>query len=1525
VPFEEARRVTLEAKRRAPVVRRSTSTSTPPEVVELARALQNDPDLIYQYVHDNIEFSPLWGYLKGPVGTLLDGRGDSFDQAALMVALLNQASLSNTAISNVNFVIGQLHLSNAQLQGWLNVDNNPNSIGGILGSAGFPGNTFGDGSASMGHVWVSVSINGTAYVFDPAFKAHRYKTGIVANLPTIMGYTQAQFVSDAGASVSPDGTSISNVNRTTLRNDLTTYATNLAGYIRTNLPLAGVSDLVGGGTIVPTPFTNGVTVRQTSNPNQDPSVQPIVTASIPSEYLATLSVTLPGAATQTVNSVDIYGHRLSIFFDTSFTPTLYLDGAALTTGFPFNEGDQVEVDESVNIPWFPNAGQSLQQYITAESNANSAGYVVATGWGQVGRGMIEKHRGILTQAIASGAPSNSELVLGEASEVLGLTWLAQCAAQQELADQLLGTATQYFYGGGIAGQAVGTSVVSPYVDLPLNFVNTPARVNSGNGQSPNSMAAFLDSSGTSSSFESTTLEQTQSAVAGFTAASTVKLLDIAVQTGDTIFDINNGNTAATQSSYQNTIRPLMAPNYNDFDLGTIDNYVSQGFRVIAPLHGQIPIGDWTGVGFKTMEGSQDSGFSYGEIISGGLSGGSHRQAGGFGGTNDPNSPGNTDGSMQPGSNSPGSNGPGSNGNVSDPIDRRKGSLQYRNTDISIGAKAFPYGLSIERSYDSGAQGSAGPFGNGWTHNFAITASVGSDGFTGMGQGSLLNAVSSIVALYVSSDLVNGQPLSGQENLANFVYETVVNHWFTDQLTQSVVIVSQGWNTEEFVKMVDGSYSPPVGSATILDAPGGSFRYRTKSGITMSFNSSGQISTWSNAAGASVAFTYSNNLLATVANAATSRQLTFTYNGKLLSSVSDGSRTVSYNYTGSNLTSFTDALNQQTTFAYDTSGQQDTAGHLTRVFYPSNPTNPFLSVYYDSLGKVAQQADGNGNLTQAFFAGARTEIDDPIGNRNVWYNDPLSNILSDIQDYGPSPHRNLTTSSTYDAQNNLLSTTMPEGNGVVFTYDALFNPLTSTHTPKPGSTLSPTVQTLTYTVPVASLPAFEEVETSTDANGNITTYTYSSATGAVLKIDQPAVTKPGAGRNVPEQVFTYTAIGLSQTWQDAEGRVTRFQYDANHADQVTSLTVDSGRLNIVTQFDYDSYGDTSSVTDANGNTSTSTFDKLRRLIEQDGAIGGVVTKYTYYPDGQIQTMARQVSAGTFETTHYSYTLADQLHVATDPLGNTVTTTYDADDRTQTVTAQLTVTQNQQRTYSYDALSRRYQISDTTSGSPGTLLETDTYTSNGHQLNFTDANGHTTTYIYDGLDRASAITYPDKAMETVTYDANGNILQKTARSGQTIGFTYDVLNRIATKTPQGEAAGQVTYGYDLSGRLLQALDGSSATPYQIGYDTAGRATNFTDQQGRNTQVQYDGVGNRIRVQWPDNTNGSGAYYVTYNFDALNRMTEIDANGSHSTPMAKYQWDPLSRQTLITYGDGTADSYSQYDAGDNLNTLKDLPDCL
>jgi RHS repeat-associated protein len=1550
VPFERARRAIEgtknrpQAKTMAMMAAASGSTAAAPEIVELARALKYDPDLIYQYVHDNIEFSPLWGALKGPVGTLLDGRGDSFDQASLMVSLLNEASKYNSTISSASYLFGQLSLNLSQLGGWLFCANSA-AIPAILAQGGIPAsvNLLGN-AAFVGHVWVSVSINGTAYVFDPAFKPHNCTSGIVSNLGSIMGYSRAQFIADAHATVT--STTIQGVNRAQLRNDLATYANNLARYIRTNFPDAGMSDIVGGATIKPTQLINGQTVRQPSNPNQ--SGPPTLWSTIPSGYHGTITIALPGAATQTFNSDDIYGHRLSIFFDASYVPTLYLDGAPVISGSASSNGATVPVTLSMHSPavcpssdgktcdftsqnpptFYYWADRNHIHYISAQTNG-SGGYVVQTGWDQVGRGMIEKHRKLLNQAIASGNSTNSEVVLGESLAVLGYTYLAELAAQERLSDQLLGTTTEVFYDAGIVGEA-GSAITSPYVDL-FGFFNEPSRISGGCPQSligetcqppPSWVAAFLDNAGAGSAFESAALEQTQAQISGFVAASTVKLLDIAVQNGDTIFDINNGNTSASQQYYQTTIRSQLVPNYNAVDLSSIDDLVgNQGFRVIAPLHGQITVGAWTGVGYKAMGVSADGSYSAPQYISGPLNGGN-------GGTSDqaPSLAASTGNSCSAPSVSPvniipGVSSPGVGQVGGDPVDLQKGSYIYQHDDLTIGPKGFPYGLAFRRSYDSGAQGIAGALGNGWTHNYAIAAKIDSDGFTGMGQGSPLSAASSIAALYVSSDLIMGQAMdNGQQNLESFALEAVVNRWFTDQLTQNVVNVTRASNTEQFTKMADGSYAAPLASAAILDVNGGTFRYRTKTGATIAFNSSGQISSWTNAAGASASFSYAGGQLSSVTSA-TGRQFTFGYSGNQVTSVSDGSRTVSYSYTSGNLTSFTDALSQKTAFAYDTSGSYDTAGHLTQVFYPSNPNNAFVTNYYDSLGRVKQQYDARGNPTQVLIAGVRTEMIDPLNISHVWYNDSNGHVITEIQDYGLSTHLNLTTQNSYDGQGNLISTQMPCGNVTTFTYDSYFNLLTIIDWPADptkcpsNSGQSIRIHAFTYVAPVAVLPNFEVVNTATDPNRNVTSYGYDN-NGNVKEIDQPAVAKPGISGSIqPAQRFTYTNIGLLQTATDAEGRVTTYNYDPAFADQVSSITV----VNLVTQYGYNAYGDVNSVTDANQNTSTTQFDPLRRKTEVDGPIPGVVTRYTYFPNGPVQTVARKVTANpdTWETTQYTYTLTDKVAVVTDPLGSTTTTAYDAADRIQTVTQQVTAVQNRQRTYSYDSVGRRYQVADTSAGTPGTVLETHTYTPNGKEQRFTDANNHIITYVYDGLDRLDHAAYPDQTIESYQYDSTGNVLLKITRSGQTIGFSYDALNRVLTKTPQG-GMGPITYGYDLTGRLLQAGDQSSSNPYLVGYDAVGRANSYTDQQGRSTQVEYDGVGNRTKITWPANTNGPVAYYVTYQYDALNRMTDIYENGSSSNRLAHYDWDLLSRQTRITYGDGTTDAYSQYDAGDNLQTL-------
>ncbi|MGH9553288.1 MAG: hypothetical protein ACRD3W_28160, partial [Terriglobales bacterium] len=111
----------------------SNTVPGPASIAELARALKNDADLIFQYVYNNIDFAPMFGVQKGAFGAIVDGIGGPFDQCMLLVALLRQAGYT------ANYVFGQIQLTPAQLENWLGVgiaDSGPSS--NLLANAGIP-------------------------------------------------------------------------------------------------------------------------------------------------------------------------------------------------------------------------------------------------------------------------------------------------------------------------------------------------------------------------------------------------------------------------------------------------------------------------------------------------------------------------------------------------------------------------------------------------------------------------------------------------------------------------------------------------------------------------------------------------------------------------------------------------------------------------------------------------------------------------------------------------------------------------------------------------------------------------------------------------------------------------------------------------------------------------------------------------------------------------------------------------------------------------------------------------------------------------------------------------------------------------------------------------------------------------------------------------------------------------------------------------------------------------------------------
>ncbi len=246
----------------------------------------------------------------------------------------------------------------------------------------------------------------------------------------------------------------------------------------------------------------------------------------------------------------------------------------------------------------------------------------------------------------------------------------------------------------------------------------------------------------------------------------------------------------------------------------------------------------------------------------------------------------------------------------------------------------------------------------------------------------------------------------------------------------------------------------------------------------------------------------------------------------------------------------------------------------------------------------------------------------------------------------------------------------------------------------------------------------------------------------------------------------------------------------------------------------------SLTDPNGNVTTSTYDAARRLttVTAPPAPLALVTTYGYDPDGRLLQTRQSAAGAVLATTSAAYTPSGKLATATDANGNVTRYAYDAADRL----ARVADPAGRITTYAYDAMSRRTATFNPAIQSAPLLALG--YTPDGLLASLGDANGNTTGYAYDGLDRLAATTYPDSSTESYSYDANSNTLSRKTRRGDTISYTYDTLNRLATKAAPGEAT--VSYGWDLAGRITSVSDFSAAiavpstTPSYSGHDQLGR---------------------------------------------------------------------------------------------------------
>ncbi len=239
------------------------------EIKSLARGLRYDANLIFEYVHDNIDYYPTFGSSKGALGAHLDKSGTSFDQAQLLYELLDEASLNGASISNIKIQYGVLSLnSGSEVSQWLG-QTDAEDVCRMLANGGIPGRVNGGtncaglsgavSSLAIAHAWVTATVDGASITYDAAYKTYQeiapmqfggqdfraaagsscsngqaLTAGAPATTSTISGSPYAKTFNEAG-----------------LRSHLDLCATNLWNWIEANKPEASVRDIIGGRVIEP--------------------------------------------------------------------------------------------------------------------------------------------------------------------------------------------------------------------------------------------------------------------------------------------------------------------------------------------------------------------------------------------------------------------------------------------------------------------------------------------------------------------------------------------------------------------------------------------------------------------------------------------------------------------------------------------------------------------------------------------------------------------------------------------------------------------------------------------------------------------------------------------------------------------------------------------------------------------------------------------------------------------------------------------------------------------------------------------------------------------------------------------------------------------------------------------------------------------------------------------------------------------------------------------------------------------------
>ena len=420
-----------------------------------------------------------------------------------------------------------------------------------------------------------------------------------------------------------------------------------------------------------------------------------------------------------------------------------------------------------------------------------------------------------------------------------------------------------------------------------------------------------------------------------------------------------------------------------------------------------------------------------------------------------------------------------------------------------------------------------------------------------------------------------------------------------------------------------------------------------------------------------------------------------------------------------------------------------------------------------------------------------------------------------------------------------------------------------------------------------------MQTVTDPDGGITTYTWDTANNRITAVQLPRQNPSG-----PAAVInSYDSNGRVQTQTLADSTTWHFAYTLDGSGKVieTDVTDPDSNVRKVT-FNSSGYwltdkrafgsaveqdftavrGGTTPPGACTGNTSANSPTSY--LIAETDALGRL-SCWTYDSAGSVLTMTKLAGTADQINTTLAYGAFEQITQITDPLSHTTTIGRDSLGRPTSIT---------------DALNHVWTISTNSDGTTASITDPLSHLTafsydHGDLVTTTDPLGRVTTEYSDAAGRRSRLTDPVANLWNVTFDPAWGRHQTTDPNANTTTINFNGDGLVSAVVDPRNTVGspiQTQFTYDTKDRLTVRTDALSHTDTITSYDGNDNVLTATDRKGQNVTYTYDAL-NRISTA----TYADG-HVVSYTWDAGNRLTQIQDTVSSVSNTITRAYDGLDR---------------------------------